>query len=555
MPKVEQFGPSRVRSQVTQGARANPNVPAAAFGIGELGKGLADVGKGIAQFQQRRDTTAAEEALVSFEREKNDMFFNPDSGYFNTQGRDAHDNAKTASETLVALQKRHSEALKSQGARSAFDRASGAHVTSGNADIMRHSAKGLQAWEVATINAQTENTVENASLYWNDPDRLRVQNALGRQSVIDGAKLQGIDGEALNERLQNYESTFARSTIEAATVNSASAGQAAIDAAGNRLEGPDLIKMQKMVATKAKAEETQRIAGMSVLKATNIVDTYDSRSDIIAEVNKITDPELRDKTMRESMYQFGLRKQAESETKAEAYNQGIEHINRGGSATSFQAEQPAAWDNMTPSQRNNLQNGKHMITDQVEFNNLLTLPKTQLAEVNAADFVDKLKPSDLIKLRSAVDNAKKGQSYSRVQSLAAKTNSISDQFFGKKAKRNKDELEQVNQLQQAIQDTVEDAESLKGSKLTPTEEDQLLADFTRKITIERSAFGIDFFARDTELDLSNVPPVEMRVVNRFVDQVGEENVSDVVAVRKLLIDNGIPVTADNLSRAYQQATQ
>ena len=50
---------------------------------------FASVGQQFAAAQQEVDTLNAEDALLSFEREKNTLMFDPDSGYLNSQGKNA----------------------------------------------------------------------------------------------------------------------------------------------------------------------------------------------------------------------------------------------------------------------------------------------------------------------------------------------------------------------------------------------------------------------------------------------------------------------------------
>lgn len=287
MPKIAQYDSTPVTRQVVKQPQAQ-DAPAAAFG-GDIAKGVFDIAKAGVAIKQRIDTTTAEEALVQFERDKNDIFFNPDSGYFNTQGRDAYDNSQAATKALEDLKKQYGEKLGVQ-AKSMFDGAADKHITRSQQDIARHASKGLKAWEISTIEAQVENSIENASLYWGDKDLLRVQRVLGKQAIFDSAKMMGLGFEATAEKVQTFESSFARASIEAAVQNSAADGEDALKDYGDRLESPDKIKMGKMIEKKAEVEKTEADARMATLTATRLVDQYDSRFDVQAEVNKIKDP-------------------------------------------------------------------------------------------------------------------------------------------------------------------------------------------------------------------------------------------------------------------------
>lgn len=552
MPKVAQFGESKVSSQVVKGPRAQ-NM--ASFGIGDAAQQIAPVVNAGLDFKKQVDTTNAESALVNFERDKNDLFFNPESGYFNTQGINAFDGAQGTSQSLDKLKQQYSDGLSSGESKRLFDKAAGAHVSRANADIMRHSAKGFQTYEVATMAAQTENTLENASLYWNDPDRLKVQATLGEQSIIDSAAMQGLGAEATNEKLQNYRSAFATNSITAATASSAAEGQKALDESVKRklVEGPDKVNLDKIIAGKFKVEETQFNAQQSVLMASKFNRDHDNRTDIKAEVDKIDDPVLRKKTMSESMYQFNQKEIAKSEGEEGYYNEGIDFITQGGSAEEFQAANPAAWEGMNAVQRNNMVNGKHMTTDQVQFNNVMSLPNNELGKLNAADYAGVFKPTDVSKLRTAIDKARKGFSNTSVQSAASKTNAIAEQFFGKKATwKNKTKAPKVQALMEAVENSLEEAEGIKGSKLSPTEINDVLSNFTRELVIERSTFGIDYLSPDDDVDISNTPPEQVEQLNRFVRANGEGSYQQVM---NELNKRGVPVNVDTIISTYRQATQ
>jgi len=551
MPKVQQYQPNQVQTNPA----AQPNAqgaPEGAFG-GQVINAVSDLALSAQKVKQRIDITSAEEALVGFEREKNALFFNPDTGYFNSQGRDAYDQSATISKNLEELKKTHGDAL-GPGARILFDSSADVHITRAGVDISRHAAKGLKAWEVATLESQIENSIESGSLYWNDPDRVKVNRELGRGSVLDSGEMQGLSAETIAENLQTFESVYAKSIITAALNSSSVDGEAAIEKHGDRLEGPDKIKIDELLERKKKIEKTQSDAIQAISEAGRLVRDVESRSEIINEVNKIEDPELRKKTMTESMNQFNRKKTAEKEVSAEFYNQGIEHVNNGGSAEEFKAQQPEAWEGMSSLQRNNLLAGKHTTTDQIKLNTILSLPRDELVKVNPVDLVGDLNPADVTRVRSAVNKAKQGQSITSIQTVSSKVNLIAEQFFGKKSswQGNRVKTAKVQSLMEAVQSDIEEAENLKQGKLTPTEIDSVLADFSRRFVIQRSFAGIDFLASDIEIDLSNTEASKVSELSQFVDAHGDESLQSIV---NLLRDNDKPVTAETIIKAFRQATQ
>jgi len=542
MPKVAQYE-SQVLTDVVRQPRADPSAGSSVFRSNiQAAQGVASLVQAGAQVKQRVDTTSAEEALVQFERDKNNLFFNPDDGYFNTQGKNAFDNANAATESLSKLKKQYGESL-GQNAKSMFDRSADLQITRSQADIARHSSKGLKAWEVSTIRAQVENTIENASLYWNQPDNLSVQSALGRQAVIDAADLEGIGPEATNERLQTYDSSFARTAVSSAINSSADEGQAMLEKHGNRLEGPDKIKLEKEVAAKAKAEKIQSDSQQAIIAGTRLVDTYDGREEVREQVNKIDDPELRKKTMSEAMRQFNLKKQGEDEAQADSFERAESHVIDGGSSETYQAEDPEGWERLSSKQKKSIESGKAVITDWNAYSDLILLPKEQLAKVNPNDHTYQLAPGERKTLVSAVKSARGlGSSGDKIdhqigRTRNSQTTSAVEQILGKKSKWNDEKRKQADAFYDLLDGEVKHRENQKGGPLSSEEFTGLLSDLTRGVTIERSAFGIDFLVPDVEQDVTDISPENVRPLTKF------------------LRDNGIPVTSDNLLKAQRQATQ
>lgn len=529
MPKVATISGPQVSTQITKGARAGSVAPGA-FG-GGIGQAVQSVGQAGLQIAQRIDTTAAEEASVNFERDKNDLFFNPDTGYFNTQGKNAYDSAPVIQEELEKLKRKYSDTLTSPGALAAFDKVTTAQITRSNVDIQRHAGKGLQAWEVATINAQVENTIENASLYHNDPKRLDVQRVLGRSAVIDSAELQGIGAEATAEKLQTYESSFNASAINAATRVSSVEGQAALDRYGKNLEGPDRIKIENDIATKAKAEKTASDAALSVMKATQLVSDYDDRKDIIEQLNTIEDPDLRNKTRREAMWQFDQKTKAQEEERGQLYEDAENHVLNGKSPEAWIASNPESWDKLAPKQKRTILSGKSVITNHGVLSELLLKPKQELAQVDPSEFFNVLAPADRNKLTAAV-KAARGERVDNPtgRTRAAETTATMTQLFGKSFnKLSNSKQEKYNAVMTEFDNELTYREGIKGSMLTSQEYTAMLGDFTRKVVIEGTIW-------DSEFDISDIPPADTPVLSKF------------------LRDNGIPVTSDNLIKAYRQAS-
>jgi len=303
------------------------------------------------------------------------------------------------------------------------------------------------------------------------------------------------------------------------------------------------IKLEKEIAAKTKAEKIQSDSQTAIATGVKLVNEYDSREEIRTEVNNIKDPELRNKTMTEAMRQFNLKKQSESEEQSASFEVAESHIYDGGSAETFQAEDPEGWERLSAKQKKSLESGKPVVTDWNVYSDLMTLPKADLAKVNPADHLDKLAPAERNKLISAVKSAKgTGSASDKIdhqvgRTRSAQTTAAVEQILGKKNKWNDDKRTQADSFYDLLDSEVKYREQQKDGSLSSQEFTDVLSDLTREVTIERSAFGVGFLYPDAEQSVTDIPPANVRVLSQY------------------LRDNGVPVTADNLLKAQRQATK
>lgn len=566
MPKIATYEPNQVQTSISRGPRAT----AQSLNLQPLAQGISDISGAAVDISNRINTTSAEEALNGFEKSKNDILFNPDTGYYNSQGRNAYDTASDTSKAIEELKNQHGDGLNSQ-ARQMFNEVADKHILRSNVDISRHSAKGLRAWEVATIESQVENTMENATLYWNNPKDLKVQRILGEQAIHDSAELTGIGSEATNEKLQTYRSKFMVGAVTAATDQSSADGQTLLDDNDNLLEPQDKINLQKRIDSKKKAEETQLTAGQATLTATRLVNDYDTRREVQEEVNKIKDPELRKKTMVESMTLYSQKKQAEEEERGDIFEDVERSIMQGQTATSYQVSNPEEWEKLSPSQQKKLMSGELVETNWDTYSGLMTMPKNMLSKVNPVRYFDQLAQTERKSLISAVKTAQGGGSTnertdSQVgRTRAAEIKSAVVQIFGPTRDQSDEDLQKINGFYSLIDSEVRYREGVKGGKLTSAEFTDVLAGFTRDVVQERS-YWFDkttaFEDMSTEevsklskiLRISGVPVSNESMV-RLNNSLSSVNITneDALQVSRYLKANNIPATAENIIKAYKQA--
>ena len=528
MPKVEQYGQNRFNTGVTSGARARPHDE----GFSALGAGVGEFGRQMDQLHKRRSEVEAEDALVQFEREKNDLFFNPDSGYFNTQGRNAYDTAGSVNEALDKLKERYSSSINNETARLLFDNAADQHITRARVDIDRHASKGLDVWELATIKASTENALENATLYYNQPGKLAEFEAVGELQIQELTARQGVGAEAAAEELQNFRSSFAKNAVLAALNNSAAEAEKLMIRFDEKIEGPDKIKLETQIAARKKLEKERADSANAIQIATSLVASNDKYTDVLDGAYGIKDPELKKKTLSEINFLWNQKKTAEKERRADNYNDAHAFVLGGGSINEWMVGNLEAWADLTPNQKNDLMSGKDIQTSLVRYNELVSLPDNEFVALDLEKDVGKLSPSDYKKLvdrqrqirtKSTPDDHQIGRT--RSQQVTAALVSI----LGEKDKWTDEKRERADRFYGLLDSEVSFREQQQKRKLSSEEFTKALNDLSREVVIQRDWWP------DKTTNVTDISPDDVRVLTEALRQ------------------RGIPVTAQTLMNAYRQA--
>lgn len=548
MPKVEQYRPNQVSTQIIA-APVNP-LKAEASPLASIAEGAL---KGAALISERVETVKAEEAVIGFERAKNDLFHNADSGYFNKAGVHAYEGASDVNDALAKLAKDHGSKLTSPTARAAFDKVAQNHITRGQLEIQNHARKGLDAHEKATSAAAVENTFENASLNWGDETELAVQRQIGRTELTAVLEKDGITGEAQTERLETYDSKFAATAIAAATQSSAATGKAAMEQYGDLLEGPDKLKMDKLIEDKEKADKTQNTAAISITAGRSIASQYYDLGGFDAaraEVDRrFKDPEVNKAVTRELTAEFRRNDYAKTRQRSEAFDSAEEYMLGGTpgqprTVEGFKAANPEAWEAMSNKNKRYLESGKITITSEAVLNEIGTLSMDELAKLDVSKHDSSLSTADRKGVRTMVKNAREGKHDSDLQTRSA--------FI--KAKLNNYSLndEDTQTVMQEIQIELDKAVTAKKGKLSRKDEQNIITNSVSNFEIQNSMWFNDNYSP------KNTPIRDLRAMNLLSKQISAKIPSEsansinkkIAALRDSMTDDGVAVDYRSLLGAY-----
>lgn len=525
MLEVKQYGGQQVSTRTGRSASAN-DAGRGAFNnpLEQLAPAAARV---VSDIQAKTAELEASDALTRFEREKNDIFFKPGEGYFNTQGRDAIDKSSETYTRLEKLREQYASSL-SPVARDAFNRAASQQITRAQVDISTHAQRGLSAWEKASQEARVENSIENASFYWNDPKRMTAQRILGEEALLEESQRAGLPPEATAEKLQTFRSKFGLGAIEsAASTGGYAAAKQAFDNYSDLLEGPDYVRAQSFLTKAQEAQRTAESAGVAVATASRLVDTHrnseNPRTAILEAAAEIEDPELRKSVIKEATYQLDEFMKAETERKANLYIEAQRFIADGqGTVEQFKSLRPQDWNDLTPKQQKALSSDAPIVNNYATYSRLVNMPMDQLAGVNPLDYVTELDEKHLNKLQTAVAAARKGAQDGVATRDQRKAQRIQD-MLGTRTPSGKTEIKRYNAMSRLLDTMIDDAQrSLGKDFLTEKEFDAVMSDFSRKVIKER-----DYWF-DSKKDVTAIDADKMDAYSNYL--------------RK----NNIPVTTENL---------
>jgi len=549
MPEISQYGGPKVGIQVAEGPHAS-TLPKEAFEKPNLMPAF----EAARQIKQRADQAQAEDTMLSFEKQKNQILYDPQSGYFSSQGKAAYDGAHKTNQALNKLVQDHADQIGDPTARQAFVKTATMHVIDAERGIMQHSLNGLKAWETSTTKAQTESALQNAPLYRNDPEHLGVQFELGKQAVIDAAHHEGMtDGDVIAQRVKDYTSTFYSATISAAIHDGSENGIQSLNKYGDNITEPDRIKLKNELEKKQKEEETSFISSTSIAVGRSIADQYyDQGLDkAFAEIdNKYPDPKMNKEIRKEVASNFRMRdyeKQRDQTNAADAAEQFLQASKPGDVRTvnDFKTQYPDQWNKIPPSVQNQLEAGKFTVTNPDTLLKIQSMSMPELADLNTAQVADQLSAPDRKAVQKLVDDARSGKHDIQLQS--------NSQYLASKVKEYGLNNEEKQQAVAAAQDELNKTIEQSGKPLSDRDQQKILKDSLSAFVIKRG-----WWRPDTKFTPENTPVPTLHAMNLVSDQIVKRlpNVDrnklneQLASVISDMDDSNTPVTPGGLLSAY-----
>jgi len=383
MPRVPTYDDSQVRTQPLPSARLSytPSNPGRAIGAGlqNLGADVQNVALAEAQKQSEIAVLEADRKLSAWVI---DRMHNPETGALNRKGKDAFG---LPDEVLPAYDKTVEDIekdLANDAQRTAFRKLSSGRRLEVDRTINRHVSNELRDFENAELEAYIK-TAHNAALA--NPDEAGNEIERQRLAITAYANRNGMGAEWLKLKLGSSISSTHLNIIEGMLAKGQD--QRALDY--YKKNEPQLLAEDRTRAEKALDVGTLR--GASQREADRITREYTDPSAMIAAVEQIKDPKLRDATeervQRKIRFLAEVNKQAIDKIFADAWTV----VERTGSTDDIS---PADWGALPPNQRKALEtyarqraSGQDIVNDDRKWLEFLSLPDRKLAEMSEADLL------------------------------------------------------------------------------------------------------------------------------------------------------------------------
>lgn len=239
--------------------RATPEAFGADIGRGmqAAAKGLGDLGDAFAKVQALRDETEARQRRNQYMTERDAILYDPETGYMNTEGKNALDGRKDAELRLRQARERYAKGLSPAAARM-YGQAADALDLETNRTMLRHNGAQLKAYVVQEGEAGAANFQNEALRHAGDPKMADKYMAAGLAEKREVARKKGMSPEAIDLMERSYVSETTRKTAQQLAVHDPLAADAYVKKNAGRLSADDRLELDKALKAPVLAAKAKR---------------------------------------------------------------------------------------------------------------------------------------------------------------------------------------------------------------------------------------------------------------------------------------------------------
>jgi len=383
MPRVPSYDEAQVRTQALPGARLtyDPGNPGAAVGAGlqRLGQGVTTL---VVEEQRKQSEIAVLEADRKLSSWTIDSLHNPETGALNRRGKDSfglpEEIVPAFDKTVADIEK----GLTNDAQRQAFRRLSSGRRKEIDQTIARHVSTEMRAFENQELEAYIKNA-RTAALA--NPDAAGSEIERQRLAISSYADRNGLGPEWFKLKFGSAASGTHLGILEGLLTRGRDQQAAAyFTANAAQMLGEDRTRAEKALEVGTLRGESQRLAD-------RITTQYNDPTAMIAAVEQIQDPKLRDATDERVQRKIRFLADVNRGAQDKAFTDAWSIVEQTGDP--YQVP-PAVWGSLPPARRQALEkyarqkaSGQDVVNDAQKWLEFLALPERKLVEMTEADLL------------------------------------------------------------------------------------------------------------------------------------------------------------------------
>lgn len=198
----------------------------------------------IAEQRQHDETAVNDMYATQFDPAIRSLLYDPKTGYFAKQGRDALDSKDATMQAAQQAREQFRDALQNDNQKRVFDVISRRHLQSELDAIERHATQQDKVWKAKTSDAVVDSAAQNAVLNFNDPARVDGYLASGRFEIRTFGQDNGWSAEMIRQREQEFARTTRTAIAERMLVSDPMGASQYIKTHAGDLAGPHFAALE-----------------------------------------------------------------------------------------------------------------------------------------------------------------------------------------------------------------------------------------------------------------------------------------------------------------------
>lgn len=557
MPTVPTYRAGRVGEAAVPNVRVNPNAaPIEAFGGGQ---GLENVNRAannlqdqLLEFKRNADQVAVTEADDKATRLRNTMFYDPKTGAMTKKGKDSFGLMDTYGSEYNKQLDDIENSLSNDAQKAMFRRKATQQKSDFDMLLQKHVLAESQAFDEQTSKSRVASAQNDAVLNYQDPSLVAQSISTQQETIMEAARRNGVAPETAALMVKDSVSKTHSAIIDRMLGNGDDLDASAYYKNNkDQFMGDDIARVEKNL-------EEGSLRGESMRRSDAIMAKGMAMPQALEEARKIEDPKVRDATVSRLKDEYQMKRLAKEQAQSDVFDTAANIMERNrGQLNEAGLPVPATmWGQLDLQGRNaidsrakQLREGKNATTDWEEYYNLKSMASSsatrdEFLKINLMIYRPKMADAEFKQLVDLQTSLRKGDEkqlngYRTTNQIVSQT--LRSIGVNPNPKPGSNDAQKAAQFQRLVDEQYQMMQDETGKKPTSADVQKIVDNLVVKGEVPDTGWFWNDKKRVFELQEG-----ESLMVN--VEDIPK---SDRQGIEKALATNHIPVTPENIEKAYQ----